>query len=67
MLDLSVQRLQSSGMSGDRVPQYLGFVRSAPAGPFDGAACLLSFHFVPREERVPMAAEIRRGSSQGRR
>lgn len=27
---------------------------------FDRATCLLTFHSVPREERVPMAAEIRR-------
>src|SRR3989344_2737789 len=42
-----------------------GYVQSAPAGPFDGATCLLTFHFVPREERVPMAAEIRRRLKPG--
>ena len=65
MLDLAAQRLQSAGVSGDRVAVHHGYVQSAPAGPFDGATCLLTFHFVPREERVPMAAEIRRRLKPG--
>ncbi|MBY0409661.1 MAG: class I SAM-dependent methyltransferase [Burkholderiaceae bacterium] len=65
MLDLAVQRLQSAGVSNDRVALHHGYVQSAPAGPFDGATCLLTFHFVPREERVPMAAEIRRRLKPG--
>lgn len=32
---------------------------------FDGATCMLTFHFVPREERVPMAAEIWRRLKHG--
>ncbi|MBU0748415.1 MAG: class I SAM-dependent methyltransferase [Gammaproteobacteria bacterium] len=66
MLDLAAQRLQRAGVAGvagvagDRVALHHGYVQSAPAGPFDGATCLLTFHFVPREERVPMASEIRR-------
>ncbi|MDP3226523.1 MAG: class I SAM-dependent methyltransferase [Acidovorax sp.] len=59
MLDLAAQRLEAAGVS-DRVALHHGYVQSAPLGPFDGATCLLTFHFVPREERVPMAAEIRR-------
>ncbi|MFY3383075.1 class I SAM-dependent methyltransferase [Paracidovorax sp. MALMAid1276] len=65
MLDLAAQRLQSAGVPGDRVALHHGYVQSAPAGPFDGATCLLTFHFVPREERVPMAAEIRRRLKPG--
>ena len=65
MLDLAAQRLQSAGVSNDRVALHHGFVQSAPDGPFDGATCLLTFHFVPREERVPMAAEIRRRLKPG--
>lgn len=64
MLDLAAQRLESAGVS-DRVTLHHGYVQSAPAGPFDGATCLLTFHFVPREERVPMAAEIRRRLKPG--
>jgi tRNA (cmo5U34)-methyltransferase len=65
MLDLAAQRLQSAGVPGGRVALHHGYVQSAPAGPFDGATCLLTFHFVPREERVPMAAEIRRRLKPG--
>ncbi|MES2929118.1 MAG: class I SAM-dependent methyltransferase [Pseudomonadota bacterium] len=48
MLDLAAQRLQSAGVAGDRVALHRGYVQSAPAGPFDGATCLLTLHFVPR-------------------
>ncbi|MFI8618539.1 class I SAM-dependent methyltransferase [Acidovorax sp. NPDC077693] len=65
MLDLAAQRLQSAGVSGDRVALHHGYVQSAPAGPFDGATCLLTFHFVPREERAAMVAEIRRRLEPG--
>ena len=64
MLDLAAQRLESAGVS-DRVALHHGYVQSAPAGPFDGATCLLTFHFVPREERVPMLTEIRRRLKPG--
>jgi tRNA (cmo5U34)-methyltransferase len=68
MLDLAAQRLQRAGVAGvagDRVALHHGYVQSAPAGPFDGATCLLTFHFVPRKERVPMASEIRRRLKPG--
>ena len=65
MLDLAAQRLQSAGVSDDRAALHHGYVQSAPAGPFDGATCLLTFHFVPRDERVRMAAEIRRRLKPG--
>ena len=64
MLDLAAQRLQSAGVS-DRVALHHGYMQSAPDGPFDGATCLLTFHFVPREERVLMVAEIRRRLKPG--
>ena len=65
MLDLAAQRLESAGVPGDRVTLHHGYVQSAPAGPFDGATCLLTLHFVPREERVPMLVEIRRRLKPG--
>lgn len=65
MLDLAAQRLQSAGVSGDRVALHHGYVQSAPVGPFDGATCLLTFHFVPREERAAMVAEIQRRLKPG--
>ncbi|MBD9390836.1 hypothetical protein [Acidovorax sp. ACV01] len=42
----------------DRVALHHGYVQNAPAGPFDSAACLLTFRFVSREERVIMSAEV---------
>lgn len=65
MLDLAAQRLQCAGVPRDRVALHHGYVQSAPAGPFDGATCLLTFHFVPREERAAMVAEIRRRLKPG--
>jgi len=35
-----------------RVDLHQGFVDTAPAGPFNGAACLLTLHFIPRDERL---------------
>lgn len=65
MLALAAQRLQSASVPGDRVALHHGYVQSAPAGPFDGATCLLTFHFVPREERAATVAEIRRRLKPG--
>lgn len=65
MLDLAAQRLECVGVLNDRVALHHGYVQGTPAGPFDGATCLLTFHFVRREERVPMLAEIRRRLKPG--
>jgi tRNA (cmo5U34)-methyltransferase len=64
MLDLAAQRLEAAGVS-DRVALHHGTMQSAPAGQFDGATCLLTFHFVPRGERAAMVAEIRRRLKPG--
>ncbi|QDZ03497.1 class I SAM-dependent methyltransferase [Nitratireductor mangrovi] len=42
-----------------------GYIDDAPAGPFDAAACLLTLHFMSREERRRTAAEIRRRLKPG--
>jgi len=57
MLDLARRHL---GELAARVHFHPGLVEQAPDGPFDGAACLLTLHFVPAAERLPMAREIRR-------
>lgn len=36
----------------DRVAFRQGYVDDAPEGPFDGAACLLTLHFLPPPERL---------------
>ena len=44
----------------DRITLHQGYIEAAPEGPFDGATCLLTLHFLPREERVRTLKEIRR-------
>src|SRR3546814_14663211 len=42
-----------------------GTIDDAPIGPFDGATCLLTLHFLDRAERIRTAAEIRRRLKPG--
>jgi len=37
-----------------------GYIDEAPIGPFDGATCLLTLHFLSREERLRTLQEIAR-------
>lgn len=39
------------GPHGDRVELVEGYIDDAPAGPFDGATCLLTLHFLDVAER----------------
>jgi len=34
------------------------YIDSAPTGPFDGAACLLTLHFLPPDERLQTLKRI---------
>lgn len=62
MLDLACRVL---GPLGARVDLRQGFVDTAPPGPFDGATCLLTLHFLQREERLHTLREIRRRLKPG--
>ena len=42
-----------------------GYVDSAPEGPFDGATCLLTLHFLPEAERRSTVAEVYRRLKPG--
>lgn len=42
-----------------RVDLHHGYVASADVGPYDGATCLLTLHFVPLAERIATLMEIR--------
>jgi tRNA (cmo5U34)-methyltransferase len=57
MLDLARRTL---GPLASRVVLHEGYIDSAPEGPFDGGTCLLTLHFVPREERLRTLAEVHR-------
>ncbi|TBR30718.1 MAG: class I SAM-dependent methyltransferase [Reyranella sp.] len=62
MLDLARRVL---GPLAARVDLRQGLVDSAPRGPFDGATCLLTLHFLQREERLRTLREIRRRLKPG--
>ncbi|MGV3616477.1 MAG: class I SAM-dependent methyltransferase [Fimbriimonas sp.] len=62
MLELARRTI---GPLGTRVRLYEGYVDGAPEGPFDGATCLLTLHFLPREERLRTLVEIRRRLTPG--
>jgi tRNA (cmo5U34)-methyltransferase len=62
MLDLAARRL---GPLMSRVMLHEGYIQDAPAGPFDAATCLLTFHFVPLDQRLPMATAIHRRLKPG--
>ena len=55
-VDPSAEMLQLArktlGHLQSRVRLHHGYIDTAPAGPFDGATCLLTLHFLPRMQRV---------------
>jgi tRNA (cmo5U34)-methyltransferase len=48
------------GEHRDRVRLQEGYIDSAPEGPFDGATCILTFHFIAREQRLDTLRQLRR-------
>ena len=62
MLDIARQTV---GSHADRMSLIEGFVADAPPGLFDGATCLLTLHFMAREERLQTLREIRRRLKPG--
>ena len=56
MLDLAAKVMGPNAFRADLVE---GYIDDAPTGPFDGATCLLTLHFLDTEERIRTAAEIR--------
>ena len=62
MLDLARQTL---GPLSERVTFHQGYIDDAPKGPFDGATCLLTLHFMPEEERRRAVAEVYRRLKPG--
>lgn len=62
MLELAKQTV---GAHSKRVQLHEGYINDAPKGPFDGATCLLTLHFVPKEERVNTLIELRKRMKSG--
>ena len=53
------------GSLTDRVHLHEGTMDTAPEGPFDAATCLLTFHFLPLEERRHTLQQILRRLQPG--
>jgi tRNA (cmo5U34)-methyltransferase len=49
----------------ERVALHHGLIDVAPEGPFDAACCILTLHFVEREERLRTLRELRRRLKPG--
>jgi len=62
MLDLARRTV---GSFANRIGLMQGVVADAPLGPFDGATCLLTLHFLDRPERLKTLREIRRRLKPG--
>lgn len=59
---------QATVILGDKASQvsfHHGYIDDAPEGPFDGATCLLTLHFLPREERVRTVRGVHRRLKPG--
>ena len=56
---------QAAGPHGDRMALHEGYIDVAPEGPFDGAVSLLTFHFIPREDRLETLRQLRRRLKHG--
>lgn len=51
----------------DRIELIEGTVDAAPSGPFDGATCLLTLHFLDKSERLSTLQDIHRRLKPGAR
>jgi tRNA (cmo5U34)-methyltransferase len=49
----------------DRIRLHHGTIESAPAGPFDAATALLTFHFIPRDQRLETLRQLHRRLKPG--
>ena len=50
---------QTTANCAERTELLLGTAVNAPSGPFDGAVCLLTLHFLNRNERLQTLQEVR--------
>lgn len=62
MLDLARMTL---GDLAARVHLHHGLIDSAPPGPFDAATCILTLHFIERQERLRTLAQLRQRMKPG--
>lgn len=50
---------QITAEHADRITLTEGYIDAAPEGPFDAATSLLTFHFIPRDQRLETLRQIR--------
>ncbi|ALN63511.1 methyltransferase domain protein [Lysobacter antibioticus] len=53
------------GPLAPRVELVEGYIDTASEGPYDGATCLLTLHFLPAEQRLHTLTELRRRLKPG--
>lgn len=53
------------GSLASRVELHEGYIDTTPEGPFDGATCLLTLHFLTVEQRLHTLIELRRRLKSG--
>jgi tRNA (cmo5U34)-methyltransferase len=56
MLDLARSKCAAFG---DRITYVQGKIEDAPMGPFEGATCILTLHFLPKDERLATLRDMR--------
>ena len=56
---------QIAGAHAARIRLLEGYIDAAPMGPFDGAVCLLTLHFVPRDQRLETLRQVHRRLAPG--
>lgn len=61
---LALAEVVAAGAS-DRLELVHGYIDDAPAEPFDGATCLLTLHFLDRQERLRTLRAIRQRLTPG--
>lgn len=62
MLSLASETL---GPFMSRVTLHEGYIDTAPDGPYDAATCLLTLHFLSRQDRLHTLQQIRRRLKRG--
>lgn len=58
--DMLRQASATLGELASRATLHQGYIEDAPEGPFDGATCLLTLHFLPAAERLRTVREVAR-------
>lgn len=58
--DMLAQARDTLSEDAVRVTYHQGYIADAPEGPFDGATCLLTLRFLPREERLQTLRALHR-------